>query len=121
MNTHRLDPARGHDGDLANRFTYHPPTPEQPEVYQAVRDMAHLLALLVTHATPPSREQSLALTHLEETVMWANAGIARRGLTHLAQDGVTDLLDTAVRSLRTAKPYSHVLPPLVPTADWTQP
>ena len=31
---------------------------------------------IVKH-TPPSREQSLALTALEECVMWANAAIAR--------------------------------------------
>jgi hypothetical protein len=28
--------------------------------------------------TPESREQSLALTNLEQAVMWANAAIARR-------------------------------------------
>jgi len=28
--------------------------------------------------TPESREQSLAITALEEAVMWANAAIARR-------------------------------------------
>ncbi len=63
--------------DLANRFTYHPPRPGQPETYQLIRDRAHALALDITEHAPPSRERSLALTKLEEAVMWANAAIAR--------------------------------------------
>ena len=32
---------------------------------------------LVMLTGPPSREQSLAITHLEEVMFWANAAIAR--------------------------------------------
>lgn len=67
------------DDDLNNRFTYHPPKPGQPETYQAIRDRAHYLAQLVNESAPESREKSLAITHLEEAVMWANAAIARHG------------------------------------------
>lgn len=70
-------PAPDSPDDLANRFTYHPPRPGQPETYQALRDTAHAFALDIVEAAPRSRERSLALTKLEEAVMWANAAIAR--------------------------------------------
>lgn len=64
--------------DRINRdFTYHPPTPAKAEKHQAVRDAAKELAVLVMAVVPASREQSLAMTKIEEAVMWANAGIAR--------------------------------------------
>jgi len=63
--------------DLDNRFTYHPPKDGQTERYQLIRSAALGLARLITDNTPPSREQSLAFTHLENAVMWANAAIAR--------------------------------------------
>lgn len=31
----------------------------------------------ITHKTPKSREQSLAITKVEEAMFWANAAIAR--------------------------------------------
>lgn len=63
--------------DLNKRFTYHAPKGDQPERYQELRAAARDLAALIVASTPPSREQSLALTHLEETCFWANASIAR--------------------------------------------
>jgi hypothetical protein len=63
--------------DLENRFTYHPPQPGQPEKYEDIRDTAKTLAYLISAECPNSREKSLALTKLEEAVMWANAAIAR--------------------------------------------
>lgn len=58
-------------------FTYHPPYGNQAERYAQIRDRAFALAHHIAGHTPPSREQSLALTKLEECVMWANAAIAR--------------------------------------------
>ena len=58
-------------------FTYHTPKADQPQRYVEVRDQAKALALKMTELCPPSRELSLALTNLEQAVMWANAGIAR--------------------------------------------
>ena len=63
--------------DLANRFTYHAPKNGQAERYQQIRDAAHELAKLLNAECPESREKSLAVTHLEDSVMWANASIAR--------------------------------------------
>jgi hypothetical protein len=62
---------------LTNVFTYHAPKDGQLERYQQLRERAFELALLIVHLTPKSREQSLALTKLEEAIMHANAAIAR--------------------------------------------
>ncbi len=58
-------------------FTYHPPNSGQPKRYEAIRSQANELACLFNQVCPPSREKSLAMTKLEEAVMWANAAIAR--------------------------------------------
>lgn len=62
---------------LENNFRYHAPKPGQAERYQKIRDKAKELAYLLEEECPGSRERSLALTKLEESVMWANASIAR--------------------------------------------
>ena len=63
--------------DIDNRFTYHAPRPGESERYIQIRGLAKSLAYLVASLTPESREQSLAITHIEESVFWANAAIAR--------------------------------------------
>ncbi len=62
---------------INNDFTYHAPKPGQPERYEQLRAKAKEFALLIVELTPISREQSLALTELEKSVMFANAAIAR--------------------------------------------
>lgn len=62
---------------IENAFTYHPPKEGQPARYVAIRDKAKEFALLINELTPGSREQSVALTNLEQAVFWANAAIAR--------------------------------------------
>lgn len=65
------------EADLKTRFTYHSPGGNQAERYGWLRKEAHQLAILINEQAPDSREKSLAITHLEEAVMWANAAIAR--------------------------------------------
>jgi hypothetical protein len=65
--------------EIEKRFTYHPPKDGQPELYQAIRDMAKMMATIIENTCPESREKSLAITNLEQAVMWANASIARNG------------------------------------------
>lgn len=65
--------------DLDNRFTYHAPKPGQADTYTTLRDAAKVLAEHIVRVTPESREQSLAITSLEDAIFWANAGIARHG------------------------------------------
>lgn len=62
---------------LENTFTYHSPKDDQPDRYVAIREEAKVLATVIVESTPPSREQSLAITKLEEAVMHANSAIAR--------------------------------------------
>lgn len=61
-------------------FMYHSPKPDDIPRYEAVRAKAKELAILIADACPTGREQSLALTKVEEAVAWTNAGIARRGV-----------------------------------------
>lgn len=62
---------------VSNDFTYHPPFGDQTDRYTVLRNGAKELAMIIIDLTPTSREQSIALTKLEEAVMFANAAIAR--------------------------------------------
>ncbi len=64
--------------DLENRFTYHAPKEGQPSIYESIRSNAHNYAIYLDSVCPDGREKSLAITHLEEVVFWANASIARK-------------------------------------------
>jgi hypothetical protein len=63
--------------DLVNRFIYHAPKEGQPEKYELMRSIALSFSAVINDMVPDGREKSLAITHLEEVVFWANAGIAR--------------------------------------------
>lgn len=62
--------------DVANVFSYHKPFGTQPERYEALRAKAREFAQFIEDNCPDSREKSVALTNLQQTVMWANASIA---------------------------------------------
>ena len=62
---------------IANDFTYHAPSSLDVIAHTTIRERAQDLAHLIVDLTPPEREQSLALTNLEQAVFWANAAIAR--------------------------------------------
>lgn len=64
------------DGQIQNTFTYHRPFLDQPQRYEKIRSMARQLAALINECCPESREKSLAITNLQQSVMWANASIA---------------------------------------------
>lgn len=63
--------------ELVNRFTCHELTEDQVELYEEIQLMALTLATVVYSSCPDNRERSLAMTKIEEAVMWANAAIAR--------------------------------------------
>ncbi|MBE5453488.1 hypothetical protein E3G52_000352 [Mycobacteroides abscessus] len=76
------DPAVPHStpastDDINNRFNYHRPSEAKVEVHQGVRTWCRSLAHHLDAVLPPSREKALAMTKLEEALMWANAAIAR--------------------------------------------
>lgn len=62
---------------IERNFTYHAPKTDQPIRYERIRSLAKSMAVLIDDLCPNSREKSLAMTKLEECVMWANASIAR--------------------------------------------
>ena len=64
--------------EMTKRFTYHTPTEGQTQKYAEIRDMGKAFTEIVDTLCPNSREQALAITKIEEAVMWANASIARR-------------------------------------------
>lgn len=66
------------EDELKNRFTYHAPKSNQPFKYEKIRAAGLLMATLVNELCPCSHELSMALTKIDEAVMWANAAIARR-------------------------------------------
>lgn len=63
--------------EIVRRFTSHPLSPTAQAAQITIRADAASLAETIVKTTPESREQSLAITHLEEAVFWANAAIAR--------------------------------------------
>jgi hypothetical protein len=63
---------------IENNFTYHEPNKDKTLKYQVIRDYAKEFAYRIENHCPDSREKSLAMTKLEEAVMWANAAIARK-------------------------------------------
>lgn len=62
--------------DVEKIFTYHKPTRTQPERYELMRSKALELAVMIVENCPESREKALAITNLQQTIMWANASIA---------------------------------------------
>jgi hypothetical protein len=67
--------------DILNRFTYHaPPDEETVQAYEDLRAVARDFCYDINDRCHDCRERSLALTKLEEVIMWANAAIARHGL-----------------------------------------
>jgi hypothetical protein len=67
--------------EIINRFTYHPATAATGEMHGILRALYMELAFQILRITPNSREQSLALTALQESLMWSNAAISCRLVT----------------------------------------
>lgn len=64
--------------DIDHRFAFHPAsTREKQDEHSSARAAMREAALRVLELVPEGREKALALTKLEEAMMWANAGIAR--------------------------------------------
>lgn len=66
--------------EVINALEYHrlEPGSDKAEKFESLREAAKVFAHEIDKQTPKSREQSLAYTHLEETLMWAVKSIAIR-------------------------------------------
>lgn len=62
---------------IEKNFIYYAPKAGQPEIYTNIRNNAKEFANVIDGYAADCREKALALTKLEECVMWANAAIAR--------------------------------------------
>lgn len=62
---------------LDHNFKHHAPDADAITCHEHVREAARTMAVSVLQVAEPSRERSLALTKIEEAMMWANAAIAR--------------------------------------------
>lgn len=62
--------------ELDNIFTYHKPFGDQNDRYIRIRELAKQFAAGIVQMCPSSREQSLAITKIQEATMCANAAIA---------------------------------------------
>lgn len=65
--------------DLDHIFTYHPPSPEQQQQYEAVRSAAKEFCKVVLENSPKSADQTVAVRLIREAVMVTNAAIATNG------------------------------------------
>lgn len=65
-------------------MTNHTPSPERIKDIEELRGDFKVTAGGVILRCPPSRERSLALTHLEQALMWAVAGIAREEIEEVS-------------------------------------
>lgn len=75
---------------IAHRFAFHPPTSDLvASTHNFIRARHLSLAQDFVRDLPDCRERSLALTALEESMMWANAAVARV-LNYATQEAETD-------------------------------
>ena len=65
------------DETIERNFTYHKPEGDRIGRYQEIRAKGKEFAEVIDGLCLPCRERSLAMTKLEEAIMWANASIAR--------------------------------------------
>lgn len=65
--------------DLEHRFAFHPAaTQEKRDEHTSIRQACHEAAKRINELAPDGREKALAITKLEEAMMWANAAVARQ-------------------------------------------
>lgn len=63
--------------DFENRTAHHPPKTEaHAQLHADMRAAVQKLGAEIIGVLPSSRERSLALTALQECLMWSNAAIA---------------------------------------------
>lgn len=78
----RSDFSQMDEHDISHRFAFHPAiTDEKKAQHGSIRHACVSLAFHINARCPDGREKSLAITHLEEVMFWANAAIARTTAT----------------------------------------
>lgn len=67
---------------LDHLFTYHAPTHDDVEHYEAIRTAARVLAYVIEEHCPASADRTAAMRQLQDCVMTANRSIALRGVSY---------------------------------------
>jgi hypothetical protein len=62
--------------DIEHTFSYHPPDAEARKKHEMIREQYKNLAHLINNTLKEGREKSVAITNLQQSLMWANASIA---------------------------------------------
>lgn len=66
--------------EIEHRFAFHPATTdEKRDAHSSVRQVCRRAADHINETCPDGREKSLAITALEEAMLWGNAALARGG------------------------------------------
>lgn len=65
---------------MSETFKHHEFDQRQIKASDAIRDTAEDLEAIIALRCAPSREKSLAMTKLEECIMWANKSLALHGV-----------------------------------------
>jgi hypothetical protein len=68
---------RDYRAEVERAFTYHAPKGDQPERYVKLREKAKELALLMLEVCPEAPDRTRAINMLSDSIMVANASIAR--------------------------------------------
>lgn len=63
--------------DIVNRFSFHPATSDTAPFHEGIRQECRQLAHYINESVIDCREKALAITNLEQVMMWCNAAIAR--------------------------------------------
>jgi hypothetical protein len=72
--------------ELDIRFKHHKPRNQDDlAAHERVRQAAHKFAEFINEITPESREQSLAISAIEEASLWANKALARQRANEVKQ------------------------------------
>lgn len=72
-----MDDAPRPVSDLDWRFEYHKPDGTKVTKHEAIREACRVLAHEIEALCPNGREKALAITHVEEAMLWSNTSIAR--------------------------------------------
>ncbi len=67
------------ENQLKDIFTYHPPTPEQREIYEKINVAFLECAHVVNTVTPEGPGKTAAIRKLSDARMQANASVALEG------------------------------------------
>lgn len=86
------------EDDLKRRFAFHPADGPTGQTHDTVRSSVHDCASDLCELIPPGRELSLALTSLEQAMMWGNAGVARAAADDRLGEGPAGGEETSVAS-----------------------